>query len=575
MEGNQDTDTVSVFTKADGETETETETVLTITTDVKEIPAKGKYLISSTATGCGYEGTAPPPSPTTTSAAILSPAPDVAESKDDAAEGTVGQYALLSSKDSDANGLKSQQGQRGYQWIELGERSKKSFRKVDLSQLRYYDASEKTHKFSVQEFRFVESCAHNSAFDRLRNDGQARVYVPVQNKETQLYVCFFDAKSPHPVCESVAKITAKVLVGGKYVVEDKLTCFGSDLSDSGILWLAIFNLNCVLGYDLVKGYVRYQFNDIPAPNDVTVSDSDDVIYAACGTGVKGKTGFGEPDHLLLVTPTVGAINELRVLPQPNRPELSQNTYVLPTHCNRVIMDHNISALSGLQMMKNGKIYLTELFDMRSFEPPSVQSGVQSNAGGKNKSLKGTNDKVVWDGTCLESGKSCFFIDNLSNWENVNDDTANTQLLVAAIYRQADANTVSIMKSQVVSTVGWSLTKALCCAFACCSSAVEQERTGRVDRGTLADAEMPLWFSKLDSFDDLCFAVFNEEKKTVHHFKVPNISHVVQDSPDHPDAHPFDGHVTDVSVHANTFIFINFTTKHVLLMDAEEVKDYVC
>ena len=55
-------------------------------------------------------------------------------------------------------------------------------------------------------------------------------------------------------------------------------------------YIAIFDRNVILGFDLVSKTVLHQFDCIPCPNDLAISSTDeDVIYVAGGKGLQSKS----------------------------------------------------------------------------------------------------------------------------------------------------------------------------------------------------------------------------------------------------------------------------------------------
>jgi hypothetical protein len=66
----------------------------------------------------------------------------------------------------------------------------------------------------------------------------------------------------------------------------EISCYGSKLSDDGIMWLCLFGLNMIVGCDLKSGSVVHEFQDIPCPNDLCFDHSNqNIIFVAGGAEV--------------------------------------------------------------------------------------------------------------------------------------------------------------------------------------------------------------------------------------------------------------------------------------------------
>mmetsp|Transcript_1420 Transcript_1420/g.2312 ORF Transcript_1420/g.2312 Transcript_1420/m.2312 type:complete len:122 (-) Transcript_1420:1080-1445(-) len=119
-----------------------------------------------------------------------------------------------------------------------------SKRVADQQLFRGLDASSARFR-KIRGCGFVESCASNEQFDKLRNDGRKMVYIAVQSDEMKLAIRCIDCTSLTEYEDSfVMDVVAKD--GTK-----ELTCFGTRLSDDGILWMSIFNRNMIIGANLL------------------------------------------------------------------------------------------------------------------------------------------------------------------------------------------------------------------------------------------------------------------------------------------------------------------------------------
>lgn len=134
--------------------------------------------------------------------------------------------------------------------------------------------SEKSSRFKkLHDFTFVESCASNAKFDKLRNDGMSNIYLAVQNKDMKVSIRSIDVSNDSVVTDTMVMNVS--LQDGTV----ELTVFGSDLTNDGILWLTVFNQNKIIALDLVKKELIHQFDEIACPNDLCVSIEDpNIIY---------------------------------------------------------------------------------------------------------------------------------------------------------------------------------------------------------------------------------------------------------------------------------------------------------
>eukprot|EP01035_Chromulina_nebulosa_P002265 gene2265-3053_t len=176
----------------------------------------------------------------------------------------------------------------GKEWISLAA-SAYSFRFVKL----------------CDDFSFVESSASNNAFDDLRGDGKKNSYFPVIKEDLTLEIYSIDVSKDEPQSEFVS--TVQLLDIKTKKMTSKMTCYGSELSSKGMLWLAIFDRNVILGFDLVRKTVMHQFDCIPCPNDLAISSTDeDIIYVAGGKGLPNIFG----DRISAAIPTLGRVYKL-------------------------------------------------------------------------------------------------------------------------------------------------------------------------------------------------------------------------------------------------------------------------
>jgi hypothetical protein len=99
------------------------------------------------------------------------------------------------------------------------------------------------------DVEFVESCSCHEAFD------PRCVYFPVGHSDGRLEIRKLDITKNSSDGNRFQTVMHVVLSDGR----NKLTCFGSKITSTGIMWLCIFNLNMIVGCDLSGGKPRVKF----------------------------------------------------------------------------------------------------------------------------------------------------------------------------------------------------------------------------------------------------------------------------------------------------------------------------
>ena len=387
------------------------------------------------------------------------------------------------------------------------------------SRYSFINLSEKSTRFrKLQDFYFVESCASNTQFDILRNDGMSNVYLAVQNKDLKVSIRSIDVNDESVIADTVV-MDVKLLDG-----TDKVTVFGSDLSDDGILWLAVFNQNKVIGLDLSKKELRYQFDNIPCPNDLCLStEHPHIIYVAAGEALN----IDLPDYLsskkgsyeeLAVAPVFGQIFEINT-----KDGIVKNTNT-----------SGLGTLSGIGEL-NHTIVVSELYDIKT---------IKTNTFFRRR----MRPVKAWQGTCVGDGLYCYLSDNVTRWDDCR--------AAVSIYRRVLTPEVEAMEHSYISLIGWSICKALTCLYNCFTGAPNE----------LNNAELMMSLSTADVFENVCFLILDTHTNLPYHFRLDNTKLNIP-----PDVE-FDGHATHVQHHANKIIFVNFKSDHILIMDDAEVVD---
>jgi len=338
------------------------------------------------------------------------------------------------------------------------------------------------------------------------------VYLAVQNESMKVSIRSINV-SDDSVETDTFVMNVSLLDG-----TDKVTVFGSDLTDDGILWLTIFNFNKIIAVDLVKKELKHQFDDIPCPNDLCISmENPHIIYVAGGSDIDiPQTGSKSSSDELAVTPVFGHIFEIN----------SKDKTVKNVHSS------GLSTIAGIGELDN-TILVSELYDIKSMK--------------KNTSFH-SKPTIVWQGTSIDDGELCYLTDNIKRWDEYR--------ATIAIYRTISAAEKEIMENRYLSLFGWSCGKALTCIHNCFTGAPND----------LNNAELLIAFSTGDVFVDVCFLIFDTRNNRPYHFK---LDHKKLNIPPHVE---FDGHVTHVSHHANKIIFVNFKSDHIMILDDKEVND---
>lgn len=370
--------------------------------------------------------------------------------------------------------------------------------------------SEKSSRFKkLHDFSFIESCASNAKFDKLRNDGMSNIYLAVQNKDMKVSIRSIDVNNNSVVTDTVVMNLS--LQDGT----DELTVFGSDLTDDGILWLSVYNVNKVIALDLVKKQRIYQFDDIPCPNDLCISMEDpNIIYIA--GALKSSAEKLAVTQQLAVTPVFGEIYMINV----------KNKTVKNTNIN------SLATLAGIAELNN-TIVVSELYAIKT---------IKTNTFFHRKPAK------VWHGTSIGDGELCYLSDNIKRWDEYR--------ATVSIYRSVSKSEVELMENSYLALFGWSCGKVLTCIYNCFTGAPND----------LNNAELLISFSTGDVFVDVCFMILDTRNNHAYHFKLDNEKLNI---PPHVE---FDGHVTHVQHHGDKIIFINFKSDHIMVLDDTEVNN---
>jgi hypothetical protein len=363
----------------------------------------------------------------------------------------------------------------------------------------------------LENFYFVESCACNDKYDALRGDGRKLLYFAVQSTDARLSIQAVDlvGNSQNVINSLTMRVTMK---DGT----DLLTSFGSKLRDDGVLVLCIFNRNTILGIDLANKSISFEVNNIPCPNDLSISPSDpNMLFVAGGAGVRNPANIAESwDDTLAVMPPMGRV------------------YQIDTRTSKVVELHSLglSSLAGIESVQ-GNLYVSQLYEI-------VRLPVKGPA---------KRPETVWEGTEVGSGEMCYFSDNLSLWDE--------RTLAVSVYREMAAAAAAGMQNSFLSVVGWGAGK--------CATSVYNFFTCAPNE--LDNAELLMSFSTKDVFVDVHFLLMDVVSGKKWHLKIERSALNL------PSDSTFDGHVTHVQRHGGKLVCVNFKSNAVLVLDDKVVE----
>ena len=371
------------------------------------------------------------------------------------------------------------------------------------------------------KFLFVESSCANNEFDKLRNDGEARIYFPVQVEGGRVFIKYFNILDPEAEVVNVMQVILKGKNG------DIITVFGSKLSSKGIIWLAVFDKNCIVGIDVTTKELIHQFDNISSPNDLCINQTnEDIIIVAGGSRI--PLPFTKQNKTCLSTPTVGLITRIEVL----------------TGRIRYYHSGNLHSLAGITDL-NGQTYITQLYEMRSAKTEQIVENTYS------RSLR---SDVVWEGNQVQyieqSKEDLYYLsDNITKWDQ--------DIICVACYRSIEAKAVKVMKNAILATFSWIVGKIMTNLYNFftfnCTKVCSWD-----------DPAVLLEFSAAHEADQIGFFLFNTKNNHKSHYSFNSKQLIKSKNIE------FDCNVTHVERHAGKIAFINFKFEHILFLDESAV-----
>ena len=403
---------------------------------------------------------------------------------------------------------------------------------------------------TISNFQFVQSCACNSKFDEMRGDGNKNIYLAVLSVNQQLSVRSMDVCCDADTTDSFIMDIA--LMDG---TDHGLVCFGSYLTDEGILWLCIFNHNKVIGVDLVTRQLRHQLNNIFYPNSIIRSTKNsNVLYV--GGGSNHHSPFIKEDTVSSSTSTAASSNATAVSSSTSTAASSNTTaalgkiYELNIVINtcRSIECGQLTTVTGLATIGDDDVLLAS--QLQDIVVVSSNSSSINDTGYKEEPAK------LWNGCSVDDSSSCYIIDKFSKWDDFK--------VVAAIYRKIPTSGRRLFTSSMddhdhddaSSLTSW----LMACMMNCFSSSSSDE----VKDGNICSADLLKPLSEDDRLDDIHFLIFDSSDYRPYHFKLD------RSLLNAPEGVNFDGHVTQVQRHGGRIAFINFRRDHVMIIDDAEV-----
>ena len=287
---------------------------------------------------------------------------------------------------------------------------------------------------------FVESMAYKPSF----REGVA--FVPVQRMVGTSKKSYIYEIAPGMTTAKLA-FGPIAVDGGNDNVITTLSIFGCSLTNEGILYLACFNRNSVLKFDLNKidmtseeekvVVAELEIPDLPSPNDICIDDdNNNVIYVA-----------GGKDGLIFTNSAYGRV--FKVTMDPATGEHTTEIFV-----------KGLDVLAGIEVINND-IWIAQLYDI-------VKTTDQ-----KDKK-HGKKPKIVWEGDDKEG----------TVWLADNIDVFDGKLILSPAYSAVPKIQVNaIMKNN------WAMSGAL--LYMQIASAIQ----GKEDlRNALEDPEVALSLS---------------------------------------------------------------------------------
>lgn len=302
-----------------------------------------------------------------------------------------------------------------------------SFTKVDNKSGKYV---------ILKDVGFVEACAGNAAYDKMRNDNETKCYVPAQTLSEGLRIFEISTNKLDEGATVVMDVSLSIN-GSK--VSTGLTCFGCKLSDNGTLWCCLFNVNKIIGIDLNEKKVTHVFDNVPCPNDLCINkEHPQYLYVACGTsfGVSGKL-LPDQIHQMLGNKKVQPLDETSPTPNTetsvNIPAQGQVIRIDTRKTGRraltPVLQESLKVLAGIEC-SDSRLYFSQLTNCCSV-PLNILDGKKHR----------TKLSADWKGTDVGDGEYCYLADNISRWSSTKNCTA--------VYRKVKASQVTFMENAII------------------------------------------------------------------------------------------------------------------------------
>ena len=388
---------------------------------------------------------------------------------------------------------------------------------------------------TISDFQFVQSCACNSKFDEMRGDGNKNIYLAVLSVNQQLSVRSMDVCCDADTTDSFIMDIA--LMDG---TDHGLVCFGSYLTDEGILWLCIFNHNKVIGVDLVTRQLRHQLNNIFYPNSIIRSTKNsNVLYV--GGGSNHHSPFIKEDAVSSSTSTAASSNTTASLGKIYELNIVINT------CRSIECGH-LTTVTGLATIGDDDVLLAS--QLQDIVVVSSNSSSINDTGYKEEAAK------LWNGCSVDDSSACYIIDKISKWDDFK--------VIAAIYRKIPTSGRRLFTSSMNDDDHHDASSVTSWLMACMMSCFSSSSSDEVKEGNICSADLLKPLSEDDRLDDIHFLIFDSSDCQPYHFKLD------RSLLNAPEGVNFDGHVTQVQRHGGRIAFINFRRDHVMIIDDAEV-----
>ncbi|KAJ1437719.1 hypothetical protein B484DRAFT_444972 [Ochromonadaceae sp. CCMP2298] len=378
---------------------------------------------------------------------------------------------------------------------------------------RWYEVSAKPRFVSLcgsDSFTFTEACAYNAKFDA------TGIYVPVQ-QETKTYLYRVDTTT------WVSSLLFQVKLKDQH---DDITVFGCSLDCRGVLWMAVFNCNLVMGVDVKSQEVKCEQLGVLSPNGVSLN-RDETQLVICG-GLKIKSRLNDYVNLPAGMGTISSLS------------------TTAPYKMTVIQDRARGTGAGVAE-RDGVLYVASLTRLTSYQKSPLD--------GTYNDTQGYRKKTIWRGkskSTEDDDLTWYLNDNLCWFDHENG------LLLVPSYRTLDVTQATLMDTETGALIlgfgGWAGASILTNCMGCCRAAAVGNEDDAEKRDFGLNAEVDLSFSYMDTFDNVHFSIVDVKSGLIVNYFFKNA-----------DPELFDGHCTHAERVGENIVFVNFKKNQLMLL----------